>query len=92
MGQGCCNGQPNAVQLPKVITMNLHSISTMATGRALCTETEREYLEGKHGEQRRYEAISRIRSRIEGPLNDDLSYLEEHAPDLAEELRDIVCG
>lgn len=63
----------------------------MATGRALCTDTEREYLEGKHGEQRRYEAISRIRARIDGPLSDDLTHLEEHAPDLANELRSVVC-
>lgn len=63
----------------------------MATGRALMTETEREYLAGEHGDQRRYEAISRIRSRINGPLAADLDVFEEHAPQLAEELREVVC-
>ena len=63
----------------------------MATGRALATETEREYLAGEHGDQRRYEAISRIRSRIQGPLADDLEEFDEHAPQLADELREVVC-
>ncbi|WP_224450618.1 hypothetical protein [Haloprofundus salilacus] len=63
----------------------------MATGRALTTESEREYLAGEHGDQRRYEATSRVRSRITGPLADDVEFLAEHRPDLLEELREVVC-
>jgi len=63
----------------------------MATGRALMTETEREYLAGEHGDQRRYEAVSRIRSRIKGPLADDMDWIEQHAPKLLEETREVVC-
>ena len=63
----------------------------MATGRALMTESEREYLAGKHGDQRRYEAISRVRSRIKGPFIDDLEYFKKQAPSLFEELSEVVC-
>lgn len=63
----------------------------MATGRALLTDTEREYLAGEQGDQRRYEAVSRIRSRIDGPLAEDIEHLAEHAPELLEDLTDVVC-
>ena len=63
----------------------------MTTGRALTTETQREYLAGEEGEQRMYEARSRIRARINGPLKDDIELFAEHAPGLLEELREVVC-
>jgi hypothetical protein len=55
------------------------------------TEAEREYLLGEQGDQRMYEAKSRVRSRIEGPLKDDLRLLAEHQPDLLKELQETVC-
>jgi hypothetical protein len=64
---------------------------TMATGRALLTDSERAYLEDEHGNQRRYEARSRVKARIEGPLVEDIEYLAEEHPDLLEEIRDVVC-
>ena len=63
----------------------------MATGRALTTETEREYLRGEEGEQRMYEARSRVRARIREQLADDVELFEEEAPELLEELRGVVC-
>jgi len=63
----------------------------MATGRALTTETEREYLRGEHGEQRMYEARSRVKSRINERLAEDAELFEEEAPELLEELRKVVC-
>jgi hypothetical protein len=63
----------------------------MATGRALLTETEKEYLAGKEGDQRKYEAASRVRKRINEELSDDIEVLEENHPDLLEELREVVC-
>ena len=63
----------------------------MATGRGILTEYERECLAGKHPKQREYEARSRVRSRIGGPLCQDIEHLEQHDPDLLEELQDIVC-
>jgi len=63
----------------------------MATGRALTTETEREYLRGEHGEQRMYEARSRIKTRIAEQLDDDIELFEEEAPALLDELREVVC-
>lgn len=63
----------------------------MATGRALTTETEREYLRGEHGEQRMYEARSRVKSRINQRLTEDTELFKEEAPRLLEELRKVVC-
>jgi hypothetical protein len=63
----------------------------MATGRAILTEAEKEYIRGKHGDQRKYEAKSRVRKRINEELADDIDFLNEHHPDLLEELREVVC-
>lgn len=63
----------------------------MARGRALLTETQRECLAGKEGEERMYQERSRIRTRIQEPLADDIAHLAEHAPELLEELREVVC-
>ncbi|AFZ73063.1 hypothetical protein [Natronobacterium gregoryi] len=63
----------------------------MAKTRALLTETERDQIAGEHGDDRRYQATSRVRRRIEEELTEDIDVLEEHHPDLLEELRDVVC-
>jgi len=38
-----------------------------------------------------YEARSRVRSRIDGPLKDYVEDLREHDPELLDELRAVVC-
>jgi hypothetical protein len=63
----------------------------MATGRALTTETEREYLRGEHGDQRMYEARSRVKARINQQLATDVELFEDEAPGLLDELREVVC-
>lgn len=63
----------------------------MAKTRALLTETEREQIAGEHGRDRKYQATSRVRRRIEDELCKDIEVLEEHHPDLLEELRATVC-
>lgn len=63
----------------------------MATGRALTTETEREYLRGEHGDQRMYEARSRVKARINKRLAEEVELFEEHAPEVLDELREVVC-
>jgi hypothetical protein len=63
----------------------------MAKQRALITETEREQLAGDHGNDRKYQATSRIRRRIDEELTTDVEVLAEHNPDLLEELREVVC-
>lgn len=65
--------------------------SRMATGRALTTETEREYLRGEHGDQRMYEARSRVKSRIEERLSEDMELFEDEHPEILETLREVVC-
>jgi hypothetical protein len=63
----------------------------MAKTRALLTETEREQIAGEHGDTRKYQAVSRIRSRIGEELTTDVVLLREHHPDLYDELREAVC-
>lgn len=63
----------------------------MAKTRALLTETEREQIAGEHGDSRKYQAVSRVRSRIEDELATDVAVLQENHPDLYDELREIVC-
>jgi len=63
----------------------------MSAGRGILTEYERECLAGEHEKQREYESRSRVRSRIGGPLAADIAHLEEHDPDLLDELREVVC-
>jgi len=65
--------------------------TTMTTGRALTTETERKYLRGEEGKQRMYEARSRVRARIREQLANDAELFEAEAPQLLEELRAVVC-
>lgn len=65
--------------------------ATMARTRALMTETDREYIAGEtDSENKRYQAISRVRDRFD-ELENDVEILEEHHEDLLGELRDIVC-
>ena len=63
----------------------------MAKTRALLTETEREQIAGEHGDSRKYQATSRVRGRIQEELERDVEVLEEHHPELLEELREVVC-
>ncbi|AGB17398.1 hypothetical protein Halru_2827 [Halovivax ruber XH-70] len=65
----------------------------MGRYRAIMTDTDREYItgEGDPSESQRLQSISRVRSRINDELVKDIEVLEEHHPDLLEELREVVC-
>ena len=63
----------------------------MARTRALLTERDRELIADEEGGNRRYQAISEIRSRINEELETDVEVLAEHHPELLEELREAVC-
>jgi len=56
------------------------------------SSTDRERISGEANveDSKRYQAISRVRNRIE-ELETDVQILEEHHPDLLEELREAVC-
>jgi hypothetical protein len=71
--------------------MSNGKIRSVAKSRALITGTEREHLAGENGDRRKYEATSRIRARITEELTEDVAVLEEHHPELLEELREVVC-
>ena len=64
----------------------------MGRTRALMTETDREYIAGEDDvdENKRYQAISRVRDRVD-ELGTDIELLKEHHPGLLEEVRDVVC-
>jgi hypothetical protein len=57
------------------------------------TETERDRITGQEDVEdiKRYQAISRVRSRIEDELTQDVTILEEHHEGLLGELREVVC-
>ena len=63
----------------------------MARTRGLLTDRDRELLANEDAENRRYQAVSEIRSRINDEITTDVEILEEHHPQLLEELRDVVC-
>lgn len=73
------------------ITMPDSQNRRMAKTRALLTETEREQIAGEHGDDRKYQATSRVRRRIEDELTRDIEVLVEHHPDLLAEVRGVVC-
>lgn len=64
----------------------------MARTRALLTGTERDYItqEVDVEENKRYQAISRVRDRFD-ELEKDVEALAEHHPELLEEIQEIVC-
>lgn len=74
------------------IDMVASKASTMSDRRALLTDREREIISGEAdvSDSYRYQTISRIRARLDR-LAGDLEALEAHG-DLADELRDRVCG
>lgn len=63
----------------------------MARTRALLTERDRELIADEDAGNRRYQAVSEVRSRIEDNLADDVELLKEHHPELLDELRGVVC-
>jgi hypothetical protein len=60
--------------------------------RALLTPSEREALSDPETKENPYVAVTRVRQKIEEELPRDVRVLEEHRPDLLEELRDVVCA
>lgn len=64
----------------------------MARTRALMTDTEAEYIarNADATENQRYQAIARVRDRLEA-LERDIETLETHHPGLLAEIREVVC-
>jgi hypothetical protein len=65
----------------------------MAKTRALMTQTERDRIAGVEDVEdiKRYQAITRVRGRIEDELTEDIRILEENHEGLLAELREVVC-
>lgn len=65
----------------------------MTRSRGLITFTERERIAGKGDveDAKRYQAVSRVRRRINEEVTEEVALLKEHHPELLEELQDVVC-
>lgn len=65
----------------------------MTKSRGLITDTERARISGEVNveQQRKYEAVSRVRRRIREQLPEEMAILEEHHPQLLGELQEAVC-
>ena len=65
----------------------------MARTRALMTKTDRQQIADSDtkNENKRYQAISRVRGRIKDELPKDVEIMARHHPELLQELRDVVC-
>lgn len=57
----------------------------------MLTDTERELLDSDEKSDRYYQAVSRIRRKINEELTEDVRLLQENHPGLLEELREVVC-
>lgn len=64
--------------------------TSMTEGRGLLTETEREAIAGERSDSYRYKTRAYLRNRLE-EVEKDVDVLEEHAPELLEDLREAVC-
>jgi len=65
----------------------------MGKYRAIMTSRDRERITGGADvpDEKRYQTIHRVRSRIK-EIEQDVELLEEYHPDLLAELREIVCN
>jgi hypothetical protein len=65
----------------------------MTRSRGLITLTERERISGEVDveDKKKYQAVSRVRRRIQEELPEEIELLEENHPELLEELREVVC-
>jgi hypothetical protein len=75
------------------VGMSIQEPAEMARRRALLTDRERELIQGKEevDENYRYQAISRVRNKVQDELPTDVEILKEHHPTLLNELREVVC-
>ena len=66
---------------------------SMGRYRGLLTDTDRKYIarDGDVSDSQYYQAISRVRNRIQEETPSDVEVLEEHHPELLAELREVIC-
>ena len=85
---------PTALRIFAMDMETDHNSDTMSRSRGLVTDTEWERITGEADveDSKRYQAISRVRRRIKEELPKEMEMLEEHHPDLFEDLRETVCG
>lgn len=57
----------------------------MAKTRALLTQTDRDQIAGRHGRERKYQATSRVRSRLEA-LEEDMKIIQKNHRELHSEI------
>ena len=74
-------------------TMGHGKTRDMARSRGLITDTERKRIakQVEVDDSKRYQAISRVRRRINEELPREIELLAEHHPELLKELHEKVC-
>jgi hypothetical protein len=74
--------------------MGQNQFPRMGRYRAVMTDTDRRHIAGKGDPEDRQvdQSVYRVRQRISEELPQDIAVLEEHRPDLLEELHEVVCG
>jgi len=77
--------------LPQDVMQQVEKQEDMGRRRALLTDRERELIADEDAEDPRYVAISRVRTKIQEELGEDVELLAEHHPKLLEELQEVVC-
>lgn len=73
--------------------MGQNQFPRMGRYRAVMTDTDRRHIAGEGDPEDRQvdQSVYRVRQRISEELPQDIAVLEEHRPDLLEELRETVC-
>jgi len=68
-------------------------VPAVTDGRALTTDRDRKQIAKSDGvtDSEHYQAVSRVRRRINENMAEDVELLAEHHEGLLEELREIVC-
>jgi len=68
-------------------------VPEVTDGRALTTDRDREQIAraGDVTDSEHYQAVSRVRRRIDENLVEDVELLAEHHPELLGEVREVVC-
>lgn len=76
--------------LPQDVMQSQSKPADMGRRRALLTDRERELISDEDADNQRYVAISRVRTKIQEELPQDLELLAKHHPELLEELQNTV--
>ena len=70
-----------------------HPPTEMGRRRALLTDRERELLRGDHDTDKKYvyQAVARVRNKIQDELPEDIEVIRQYDEDLLGDLQEVAC-